>query len=155
MDNGFKNAVVDALVEARPIGNTGNRWEPSVSTSTIMYTGIPEYSPARRLVANMWWKHENKSWVTVLSHMLFTFGNNLVEAFIDNKYSSDMRSVRLGSKLYHQALKLKISCATSWKLFAKDSLTTRYAWWVCNHWALCMVGASIQESFRRWSKQSI
>ncbi|XP_014555016.1 hypothetical protein COCVIDRAFT_103638, partial [Bipolaris victoriae FI3] len=54
MDNGFKNAVVDALVEARPIGNTGNRWEPSVSTSTIMYTGIPEYSPARRLVANMW-----------------------------------------------------------------------------------------------------
>ncbi|KAF5844944.1 hypothetical protein GGP41_008777 [Bipolaris sorokiniana] len=95
MDNGFKNAVVDALVEARPIGNTGNRRKPSVSTLTIIYTSTPEHSPARRLMANIL--------VTFLTQMPFPFVNDLVEAFIENKYSSDMRSVRVDPKLYHEA----------------------------------------------------
>ncbi|EUC39964.1 hypothetical protein COCMIDRAFT_71425, partial [Bipolaris oryzae ATCC 44560] len=53
MDNGFKNAVVDALVEARLISHTGNCWEPCVGTVTIIYTGTPEHSQARRLMINM------------------------------------------------------------------------------------------------------
>lgn len=85
MDIGFKNAVIDALFEARTIQPFQNPCNPGPDPIKLIYEGTPEGSPARRYFVDVWAMNATEKWTDLLDDMPSAFVIDLSKALVARK----------------------------------------------------------------------